>query len=140
MKNEIERFYATLVTRVVSRPRRVSQMAKLPLLTATPDQPVGKRTSTYSLADIRPNNGLHVHALVTIPHKSRLQENLVEHIQQNEKRYRGNHGKITRIDVRPAVDYGRLVDYTFKHIKRRTFTLDEILILPKSRSELEPKV
>jgi hypothetical protein len=136
MKNEIERFYATLVTNMVRRPRRASQL-DLPHLIAIPDRPVGKRVSTYRLADVLPNSGLHVHALVAIPCKSRLQEDFVEHIQQNDKRYRGNHRKITKIDVRRAVELnGRLVDYTFKHIKRGTFTFDDILILPKSRSEL----
>jgi hypothetical protein len=141
MKREIERFYATLVTNVVRRPRRASQIIKLPQLIAIPDRPVFKRVCTYRLADILPNNGLHVHALVTIPHKSRLQEDLVEHIQENEMRYRGNQGKIMKIDVRSVIDLnGALIDYTFKHIKRRTFSLDDILILPKSRSELEPNV
>ena len=140
MKKEIERFYKTLLTSVVRRPRRVSQMIKLPQLIAIPDRPVFKRVSTYRLADILPNDGLHFHAIVTIPHKSRMQEDLVEHIQQNGKRFRGNQGKISKIDVRPVELNGRLVDYTFKHIKRETFTLDDILILPKSRSELEPKV
>ena len=102
MKREVERFYATLVTNVVRRPRRASQMVKLPQLIAIPDRPVGKRVSTHRLADIRPNNGLHVHSLVTMPHKSRMQEDLVGHIQQNEKRYRGNQGKIMKIDVRPV--------------------------------------
>lgn len=136
MKREIERFYATLLTNIVRRPRRASQMVNLLQLIAIPDRPVGKRVSTYRLAEARQNDGLHVHALVRMPHKSRLQKDLVEHIHEKEMRYCGNHGKITKIDVRPAVDYGRLVDYTFKHIKRRTFTLDDILILPKSRSEL----
>jgi hypothetical protein len=55
-------------------------------------------------------------------------------------RYRGNQGKITKIDVRPVQDLdGRLMDYTFKHIKRRSFSLDDILVLPRSHSELEPK-
>ena len=41
------------------------------------------------------------------------------------------------IDVRPVADPdGRLVDYAFKHIKRKSFSLDDILILPKSQSEL----
>jgi hypothetical protein len=140
MMKEIERFYAVLLTNVTRRPRRASQAINLPRLIALPDRPVAKRVSTYSLGDIRPNDGLHVHALLAIPKVSRLQEDLVEHIRRNRKRYRGNQEKIKNIDVRPVVDLdGRLVDYTFKHLKRGTFSLDDILILPRSKSELEPK-
>ena len=99
-----------------------------------------KRASTHRLSDILPNDGLHFHVLLAIPQVSRLRKGLVRHIHQNEMRYRGNQGKITKIDVRPVQDLdGRLMDYTFKHIKRRSFSLDDILVLPRSHSELEPK-
>jgi hypothetical protein len=84
---------------------------------------------------------VHFHVfLLAVPQVSRLECDLIGHIYQNKKRYLGNQGKIMKIDVRPVEDLdGGLVDYTFKHIKRRSFSLDDILILPKSQSELEPK-
>ena len=137
MRKEIERFYVVLLSNVVRRPRRPSLLVKLPRLIAIPDRPTSKRISTYSLSDVRPNDGVHFHAFIAIPQVSRLQEDLVKHIQRNKMRFLGNQGKIVNIDVRPIVDPdGRLVDYTFKHIKRRSFSLDDILILPKSQSEL----
>jgi hypothetical protein len=83
---------------------------------------------------------VHFHVFLAVPQVSRLECDLIGHIYQNKKRYLGNQGKIMKIDVRPVEDLdGGLVDYTFKHIKRRSFSLDDILILPKSQSELEPK-
>ena len=140
MSKEIERFYVALLSDVVRRPRRASNLANLPQLIAIPDRPTSKRISTHRLSDILPNDGLHFHVFLTIPQVSRLKDDLITHIRQNKKRYLGNQGKIMKIDVRPVEDLdGGLVDYTFKHIKRRSFSLDDILILPRSHSELEPK-
>jgi hypothetical protein len=140
MRKEIERFYVVLLLDVVRRPRRAAHLDNLPQLIAIPDRPTSKRASTHRLSDIRPNDGVHFHIFLAIPQVSRLKEDLATHIQQNEMRYRGNQGKIMKIDVRPVANLdGRLVDYTFKHIKRRSFSLDDILILPRSQSELKPR-
>jgi hypothetical protein len=140
MRKEIERFYVVLLSDVVRRPRRAAHLVNLPQLIGIPDRPTSKRVSTNCLSDIRPNDGVHFHIFVAIPFIFRLQEDLVRHIRQNKMRYLGNHGKIMKIDVRPVENLdGGLVDYTFKHIKRRSFSLDDMLILPKSQSELEPK-
>jgi hypothetical protein len=137
MRKEIERFYVVLLSNVVRRPRRPSHLVKLPRLIAIPDRPTSKRISTYSLSDVRPNDGVHFHALIAIPKVSRLRGDLFKHIQRNKMRFLGNQGKIMNIDVRPIGDPdGRLVDYAFKHIKRKSFSLDDILVLPKSQSEL----
>ena len=80
---------------------------------------------------------MHFHAFIAIPQVSRLRVDLVKHIRRNKTRFLGTQGKIMNIDVRPVADPdGRLVDYAFKHIKRKSFSLDDILILPKSQSEL----
>ena len=140
MRKEIERFYVVLLSDVVRRPRRAAHLVNLPQLIGIPDRPTSKRISTHRLSDIRPNDGVHFHVFVAIPQVSRLKDDLITHIRQSKKRYLGNQGKITKIDVRPVSDLdGRLVDYTFKHIKRRLFFLDDILVLPRSHSELEPR-
>lgn len=139
MKKEIERFYAVLVTNVVRRPSRANP-EELPRLIAVPDRPVSKRKSTHRLRDVRPNDGIHFHALISVPVVSRLDCDLDVHVRENYQRYLGHHGDVAKIDIRPINDLGnRLVDYTFKHIKRRTFSLDDVLILPKSRGELMDK-
>jgi hypothetical protein len=138
MKQEIERFYVTLLTNVVRHPTRMSQVGDIPQLFGFPDRPVAKRTSTYRLADVVPNMGIHVHAFVATPPKSRLKESLHDHIKQNSERYTGNQQKVRSLHVMPIIRLeGRLVDYTFKNIKRRMFTTDDILIYPKASSELQ---
>jgi hypothetical protein len=50
--------------------------------------------------------------------------------------YLGQHGKLTNIHVRRVKQLrDGIVDYLFKHIKRRSFSLDQVLILPQSVSE-----
>jgi hypothetical protein len=134
MKSEIERFYSVLLTNVVRRPKRPEDFVRL---IALPDRPVGKRKSTYRLNDVRPNDGLHFHAFIRLPIQSRLRCGLDTHVREHEGRYIGSQRKISKIDIRPITDLrGSLVDYTFKNIKRRTVSLDEVLILPKSGSEM----
>jgi hypothetical protein len=136
MRKEIEQFYAVLLPNVVRRlPQRGTPWVNLPQLIAMPDRPVASRVNTNGLAYTGPNHGLHYHAIVTIPKSSRLQEGLVEHIQHNKRRYCGKQGCLIKIKVRPILDCKRRsVDYTVKHIKRRTFSPDDILDLPRRRS------
>jgi hypothetical protein len=138
MRKEIERFYAVLLTNVIRRPKRAS-LKDFPTLFAVPDRPVSKRKSTYRFGHTVPNTGTHFHAVLGIPKVSRLKgSDLVDHIRQNKARYLGNHGKINGIHAQ-QIEYSRkkgLADYAFKHIKRRSFSLDDVLILPKSQSEL----
>ena len=83
------------------------------------------------------NRGLHFHALILIPDRSRLREPLQDHFQTSAHLYETD-GTITKIDVRPVLDgYERVVDYVFKTIKRERVSYDEgVLILPRTRDEL----
>jgi hypothetical protein len=88
----------------------------------------------------RPQSAAPLHVrhqtLTMIPRKSRLKGKLGRHIRRNRSRYLGQHGKLAKIHVRCVKQLdGRVTDYLFKHIKRRTFTLDDVLILPQSLSE-----
>jgi hypothetical protein len=133
MKTEIERFYRTSLTRINRWPGRESQREYLPLLIGVPDSPVFKRHSRATLAEISPNSGYHFHAIFAIPKQSRLKTGLKKHIEQNKSKYLGYQGKLAKIHVKRVKQLeGGIVDYLFKHIKRRTFTLDDVLILPES--------
>ena len=137
MQREVERFYRTLLTRLIRRPARASQQERLPLLIGVPDSPVDKHHSTAPLADIQPNMGIHFHAILVIPRKSRLKCGLIRHIKQHQSLYLGRDGKLTKIHVRRVRQLeDRIVDYSFKHVKRGTFSLDDVLILPRSVGEL----
>jgi hypothetical protein len=136
MQREVERFYRTLLTRLIRRPARTSQQKRLPLLIGVPDSPVAKHQRTAPLADIWPNLGIHFHAILGIAKKTRVKCKLSRHIKRHQSVYLGRDGKLAKIHVRRVRRLeGRVVDYLFKHIKRRTFTLDDVLILPRSAGE-----
>jgi hypothetical protein len=137
MHDEIERFYSVLLTRIVRRPRRLSQLDRLPRLIAVPDRPISKRRSDYRLADILPNDGVHYHGLFCLPPNNRLTESLVRHLRRHRKQYLGALGVLVNYHARRIrkLEDG-VVDYVFKHVKRRSFSSDDILVLPKSHTEL----
>ena len=136
MLQEVERFYRTLLTRLIRRPTRATQQSRLPLLIGVPDRPVAKWQSTATLADIALNDGIHFHAILATPRKSRVKRGLRRHIKRHQAVYLGSHGKLSRIHVRRVSQLeNRIVDYLFKHIKRNSFSLDDVLVLPKSVRE-----
>jgi hypothetical protein len=51
--------------------------------------------------------------------------------------YRGKQGKISKFDLRPfpRIRGHRNADYLFKHLKRGTYTTDDIMILPAGARE-----
>ena len=139
MKQEIQRVYSTLITRVHRKPRTASPN-ELPILIGAVDLPVYKSDRSSSPL-VRCNGGLHFHALILIPDRSRLREPLQDHFQTSAHLYETD-GTISKIDVRPVVDgYERVVDYVFKTIKRGRISYDEgVLILPRARGELTSRV
>jgi hypothetical protein len=136
MKDEVERVYSTLVTRVHRKPRTVST-DKLPVLVGAVDLPVYKRDRS-SAPTVFCNGGLHFHALLLIPPASRLRESLPDHFEINPDLYAGSGRSVQRIDVRPVVeDHGRVVDYILKTVLNGQLSYDEaMLVLPRARGEL----
>ena len=140
MHGELEWIYSMLVTRVIRNPAREINQGLLPILIGFPDLPVYKHTSTYSLADVKPNDGTHTHALVAMPQYSRLgTKTLRQHFIESGGLYFGTKRRIANIDVSlpiPRSEVAQVVDYHFKHLKRRSFTADDVLILPRSMAEM----
>jgi hypothetical protein len=122
IKQEIQRVYSTLITRVHRKPRPASPDDLLILIGAV-DLPVYKSDRSSSpLA--RCNGGLHFHALILIPDRSRLREPLQDHFEACAHIY-GIEGTISKIDVRPVMDgHECVVDYVFKTIKRGRVSYD----------------
>jgi hypothetical protein len=137
MKDEVERVYSTLVTRVHRKPRTAST-DELPVLIGAIDLPVYKRVRSSSPLVIC-NGGLHFHALILVPPKSRLKVSLADHFQASRALYAGAGKSIQRIDVRPVVEnHRRVVDYVLKTILTGRLSYDEaMLVLPRARGELE---
>jgi hypothetical protein len=136
MKDEVQRVYSTLLTRVVRRPK-TALTDTLPVLVGVADLPVYKRNRA-SAPIISCNDGLHMHALVLMPPASRLTGSLADHFEANVDMYTGPRNSIQRIDVRPVADgHSRVVDYVFKTVLNRRLTYDEaVLVLPRVREEL----
>jgi hypothetical protein len=136
MKDEVQRIYSTLVTRVHRKPR-TAPIDELPVLIGAADLQVYKRDRS-AITPVFCNGGLHFHLLVLIPPGSRLKEPLAKHLEKNLDRYAGTETSIQRIHVEPATTVGsRLVDYVLKAILNGRLSYDEaVVVLPRARAEL----
>lgn len=75
MRSEVERVYATLVTRLFRRPRQVRTIGLLPIFLGALDDPVYKSSKQVS-SNWSTNLGLHVHVLLLVPPKTRLKTDI----------------------------------------------------------------
>jgi len=136
MQRKVEAFYSTLVTRVVRYNRSKDLQHLLPRLIGAPDVPVFKHAK-QSISDVCINDGLHFHAIVLIPKRCRLRVDLAQHVQDKYQAYVHKDGRLTRIDVQPITETPKKVTgYGLKAVKNGITPNDDILILPKSLSEL----
>jgi len=131
MKDEVCRVYATLVTREVRRPRSSGSQFAMPRFFGCPDFPVPKRDK-YSRRLVVANEGMHFNGLLVLSPFGRGELD-PEHDLDAEPYVRPD-GRLERINVTP-VEYGSMAHYTFKAIERGG-NWDDILILPRSRSEI----
>jgi hypothetical protein len=136
MKDEVQRVYSTLLTRVHRKPR-TALADELPVLVGALDLPVYKRNRS-SAPKVFCNGGLHIHVLILMPPKSRLNESLADHFQAKQDLYARPGMSIQRIHVRPAEEnHGRVVDYVLKTFLNGRLSYDEaILVLPRTHGEL----
>jgi hypothetical protein len=134
MSDTLHRFYATFLTRVVRKPQSPFQLSERPLFITVPDYPVPKHDK-QKLADITINGGLHMHAILAVPWESRLKQDVITHVDQYAQLYikeplrRVNIGLIEN-------NINRVGDYVFKSIKKGRCDWDDVVILPKSTSEV----
>ena len=136
MKDEIQRVYSTLVTRVHRKPRTASP-DDLPLMIAAADLPVHKRDRSSS-PTVLCNGGLHFHAVLLIPLRSRLDGSFEDHFRSNQAMYCGKRRAISAIHVEQVTgDHERVVDYVLKTVLRGSVSYDEgVLLLPRASQEL----
>ena len=135
MQREVERVYSTALTRVVRKPRCEAAQGTLPLWIVCPDLPVPKRQK-QSLRDVIVNDGLHYEAIALIPPGSRLEEGLDVHFRHHQALYVRPKQPLARLRADPIIkDPGYVTEYALKSLSRQRFSLDEVLILPRSRSE-----
>jgi hypothetical protein len=136
MKDEVQRVYSTLVTRVHRKPR-TAPADELPILIGALDLHAYKRDRS-SVPNVSCNGGLHVHALVLVPPTSRLGGSLEEHLRAREDLYAGPRKSVQRIHVVPVDrENERVVDYALKAILNGRLTYDEaMIVLPRTKGEL----
>ena len=139
MQRGVETFYCTLVTRAVRLNRSKNLRHLLPRLVGAPDVPVFKHAK-QSVSDVCINDGLHFHAIVLTPEKCRLKADLAEHVRDKHDVYVHKNGRLTHIDVEPITQTpAKATGYGLKAVKNGITSSDDILILPKSLSEMGKK-
>jgi nucleotidyltransferase/DNA polymerase involved in DNA repair len=136
MRDEVERVYSTLVTRVHRKPK-TAPTDELPVFIGAADFPVYKRDRS-AIPEVFCNGGLHAHVLGLIPPGSRPKGSLADHLDQKRDLYVGSGSSIQRIHVEPVTrDEARVVDYVFKTIRNSRLSYDEaVIVLPRARAEL----
>jgi hypothetical protein len=134
MKKHLGWFYGRLAKASVPRASHPKWSPFLPKAILAPDFPVFKHAK-QSLRDVTVNNGLHWHGLILKhPFGPCLHEPLDVHIQENLGKYLV--GSIRQIDVKAIThDPEYVTGYGLKALKSKVST-DEILIFPRSVSEL----
>jgi hypothetical protein len=134
MKKEIYRVNSSLVTRFDRNPRSATRFNRLPRMMLFPDLPVYKHKKP-SLNDVSINEGLHYGGIVLTPPISRFRSTLDTYFEENQKKYVNK--RLARIHVEPIISNDWYVtDYVAKSIKRDTVSEDDIVILPRTPSEM----
>jgi hypothetical protein len=137
MTSEVCRVYSQLLTRIIRDPHAPGYQQLLPYLMASPDLPVPKSAAKVSVRELTINGGLHFHGVLVLPpeDRCRLGRKLATHLHKKQDLYCPADRPLLRIDVRSS-NTPMLADYTLKQIKRGNVAYDDILILPRSRSEV----
>ena len=91
MQREVERVYATVLTRIIRNPRKIPLFG-LPLWIVFPDYPVPKHAK-MELRDVVLNGGLHLHGIALFLRRNRMNCGLDDHFEMAQELYvrRGNH-------------------------------------------------
>jgi hypothetical protein len=138
MKEYLHRWYGRLATRTVRNPRSPKAIALLPKAILAPDYPVPKR-SKKTLSQVSINDGVHWHGLVLATRLgTRLKEPLDVHFKEHGPTYFTK--ELHHIDVKPITytpEY--MTGYGMKALKSSRISNDDILIFPRSVSELPAK-
>jgi hypothetical protein len=130
MNQEITRVYNRLGTRMIRDPKSPKWAKYLPIGVFVPDYPVPKfRKETKStILDVSINDGQHMGGIILANKWGRIRSDLGDHFSDEKDMYETR--KIRSIGIKP-ITYGlpAVVDYTFKSLKRRTSTIDDVLVL-----------
>lgn len=137
MTHELERVYATLLTRLFRRPHAAANRGKLPIWIASPDYPVAKHEKQL-LREVTVNNGLHLHGAALFHPEKRLKASIGEHFDNFMHIYVHGDHELSWIDLTPIeTEEKYVVGYGFKTIQRRaSIGIDGFIVLPRLSSEV----
>ena len=136
MEKDVERVYATFLTRVVRNPTSRRSVGKRPIWIACPDYPV-RKNDKQPVGDFCINDGRHIHAVCLMPPKSRLKEPLNAHFEENATLYVRAPFPLVLVHAKPITKTpGQATDYLLKALKSGRATNDEIVVLPRTLTEV----
>ncbi|UGY25466.1 hypothetical protein HU675_0000480 [Bradyrhizobium septentrionale] len=138
MRRAIEdRFYGRFASEFHRNPRDARFHLHLPRFWLFPDKPVWKRERTTTREQVLINaGGFHYNGAMLTPRLSRFRDRCpIEYFEEKQALY-GRHG-ISRIHAVPIHDVAGISDYACKTIKWGRAREKDIVILPRSVSELE---
>jgi hypothetical protein len=136
MRRGIHKFYGRFCTEFVHDGRAKSEQEHLPRFWLFPDLP-GPKHEKNSLREVTINGGLHYNGPLLLPPVSRFQECPIEHLEENQAKY-ARHG-IERIHIVAGGDISGLADYAAKNIKNHRANEYDIIVLPRSVTELRQR-
>lgn len=134
MQSDLIAMYGRLAKRVVRNPSKSSKKNELPTAVFFPDSGYYSHSRRGS-RDVWVNDGLHMHGYMAAMPTARCPETLDIHFEERRDLYRV--GRIRQIDVRHVeYDEDYVADYALKALKRGRHSIDDVLILPRSGTEL----
>lgn len=134
MNEDVTAFYSRLLRRAVRKPNSQNGISKRPFFIAATDFPFTKKDKKLRLVYI--NNGLHMHAVRVIPKNTRFNGKLKSHMRANIEHYM-KYSRIHEINIKQIAKDGSFTGgYNLKSIRIGRCSLEDILILPKTTSEI----
>jgi hypothetical protein len=96
-----------------------------------------RKNDKQPVGDFCINDGRHIQAICLMPPKSRLKDPLNEHFEEYATLYVRAPFPLVRIDVKPITKTpGHATDYTLKALKNGRATSDEIVVFPRTLTEV----
>ena len=138
MEEEIKRVFTRFLTECVRNPRSEKNQGNLPILFGCQDWPVPKNNKADRFL-VLPHEGAHWGSILFIPPRVRLKTGVPYHFEYHRRAaYIRPERPLSRIHVEP-ITYrpSQAVGYTLKSVLRRKIGVDDLLVLPRARSELD---
>ena len=136
MKDEIYRCYSRLATRVARKPNTPAGHKLLPLIILYPDKAVYKSAKRkLPLKEVITNDGLHFHGACAADRRGRMTNFLDEYFKEFQADFTTRKLRTVHVE-RVTRAPGFVTHYALKSLKRPWFENDDIVVLPRTLSEL----